>query len=280
MRTYLQMNIHSRRPQAPEETPLVQPVVLPLQGDLDPCRLAWAEARFALELLTEHSLFFIFLMPHLAEVPFAYCTRLRALHHMFEKQGYPEPKTLNKFVETTLSVLSRPLYERARTEKGELGLTKDATAWQALANYVEHDITRWMKILMKLGTGKHAYEHTEIVSFWSETMLHHEQLILHLMKDQLLTDLTKGLQEVHIFQELASYIPELKTHPAMNPQIVWRAEEPSLEEVVEITRLMLSIEEGVNRAVEAIWLRNVLDHYVADHLRREAIKFIDEIDRA
>lgn len=279
MRTYPQMNTHSRRPQAREETPLAHPVVLPLQGDLDPCRLAWAEARFALELLTEHSLFFILLMPHLAEVPLAYCTRLYALHHRLEQEGYPEPHALNKFIETTLSVLSRPLYERVRAERGELGLTKKATAWQALANYVEHDITRWMKILMKHSMGRQAYERTEVVAFWSETMLHHEQFILHLVKDQFLTDLTYELKNAHFFEQLASYIPGLHTYPHVSPRVVWNAHDPTLSEVIEITRLMLTIEEGVGRAVEVAWLRDILDRYAADHLRREAIKFIDEIDR-
>src|SRR5215204_3509642 len=45
------------------EQPFEKPVVVPVVGNQDPAAHAWADARFATDILAEHGLFFALLMP-------------------------------------------------------------------------------------------------------------------------------------------------------------------------------------------------------------------------
>src|ERR671932_77995 len=45
------------------EEPFEKPVILPQDEDMDPARHAWADARFATDIMSEHGLFFAMLMP-------------------------------------------------------------------------------------------------------------------------------------------------------------------------------------------------------------------------
>lgn len=280
MRTHPHMYVHTHRPHASNEPPLLEPVVLPSRDDHDQGRLAWAEARFALELLTEHALFFVFLMPHLSEAPLAYCTRLRALHTSLDEHEIPTRHAIVPFIDSVIATISHPLYERTRRSNEVQGTpTSHTLAWQLLASYTEHEVSRWMNILTRIRDGTHSYERTEVVTFWGETMARHEQFLSHLMDDRSIRDILQEFSNVYVFEEIASYIPGLRARPTSHSNIVWYAKNPSLEEVVDMTQFMLSLEHGLTRSIEAIWLRDALDRFFADHLRREAIKFIDEIDR-
>ena len=58
MHTYLRSS-DAGRPESPYE----KPVILPKPEDHDPGRHAWADARFATDIMAEHALFFALLMP-------------------------------------------------------------------------------------------------------------------------------------------------------------------------------------------------------------------------
>src|SRR5688572_26969448 len=57
------MKVHTRSGRADVEEPFEKPVILPEDEDQDPARHAWADARFAADIMSEHGLFFALLMP-------------------------------------------------------------------------------------------------------------------------------------------------------------------------------------------------------------------------
>src|ERR687898_3268055 len=58
------MDVLTRTPGAgAPETAVEKVVILPALEDRDPARHAWADARFAADILAEHALFFALLMP-------------------------------------------------------------------------------------------------------------------------------------------------------------------------------------------------------------------------
>ncbi|MDP9273125.1 MAG: hypothetical protein M3O93_06300 [Chloroflexota bacterium] len=58
------MDVITRSPGATApESNYEKVVILPKLGDQDPARHAWADARFAVDILAEHALFFALLMP-------------------------------------------------------------------------------------------------------------------------------------------------------------------------------------------------------------------------
>ncbi|MGH9894816.1 MAG: hypothetical protein ACREA0_23120, partial [bacterium] len=58
-----QMKVHTRSGNGAPEEPFEKPVVLPDVEDQDPAHHAWADARFATDIMAEHGVFFALLMP-------------------------------------------------------------------------------------------------------------------------------------------------------------------------------------------------------------------------
>lgn len=63
MQTTHDMMIQTREPGGEVEMPFEKPVILPRIDDQDPAKHAWADARFATDIMAEHALFFALLMP-------------------------------------------------------------------------------------------------------------------------------------------------------------------------------------------------------------------------
>src|SRR5687767_7559770 len=63
MTTQTSMHTYTRREDQKIETPYEKPVIVPALDDKDPASHAWADARFATDIMAEHAFFFALLMP-------------------------------------------------------------------------------------------------------------------------------------------------------------------------------------------------------------------------
>src|ERR687898_1542820 len=84
------------------EGPYEKPVVVPAADNKDPALHAWADARFATDIMAEHALFFALLMP--PEVAAKERAEAESFHETFrtlcsriEADGPPEPSALKAF---------------------------------------------------------------------------------------------------------------------------------------------------------------------------------------
>src|SRR5688572_2535153 len=57
------MTVHTRSGGAAPESPFEKPVILPSAKEQAAALHAWADARFAIDIMAEHALFFMLLMP-------------------------------------------------------------------------------------------------------------------------------------------------------------------------------------------------------------------------
>src|SRR5687768_6276678 len=57
------MHTYTRSGNGRVEKPYEKPVIMPETDNTDPALHAWADARFALDIMSEHGLFFALLMP-------------------------------------------------------------------------------------------------------------------------------------------------------------------------------------------------------------------------
>jgi hypothetical protein len=57
------MRIYTRSDDKKIESPYEKPVILPNPNDQEPADHAWADARFATDIMAEHAFFFALLMP-------------------------------------------------------------------------------------------------------------------------------------------------------------------------------------------------------------------------
>src|SRR5687767_12976533 len=89
------------------EQPYEKPVVVPAADNNDPATHAWADARFATDIMAEHALFFALLMPQeLAAKERAEALRFSevfaTLHKQIDTAGPPERSELRTFANSVV----------------------------------------------------------------------------------------------------------------------------------------------------------------------------------
>ena len=94
-------------------------VVLPTEGEMDPARHLWADARFAADILSEHGLFFALLMPQeLAPRERAEALRMHEtfaeLFDKIESNGVPGRSDMQSFVREFTEPAKRFIDYKAR----------------------------------------------------------------------------------------------------------------------------------------------------------------------
>lgn len=55
---------------------------------------------------------------------------------------------------------------------------------------------------------------------------------------------------------------------------------PETSAVLSAAELILDFKTKAARDIEAARIKSIIDHRLADHVRREALKFVDELRRA
>src|SRR5687767_14534601 len=103
MVTRTKMYTYTRKGDQSVETPYEKPVIVPEQGDMDPGRHAWADARFATDIMTEHGLFFALLMPEELAAKergeaLSFSETFKSLYQKIDGSGPPERSDVRSFV--------------------------------------------------------------------------------------------------------------------------------------------------------------------------------------
>src|SRR5687767_15888981 len=93
---------YTRSPDGALEAPYEKPVIVPSETDRDPAHHAWADARFATDIMSEHAEFFALLMPpelmpaqRQQAVEFA--AQFAELHRRIDAGGPPDPNDVASF---------------------------------------------------------------------------------------------------------------------------------------------------------------------------------------
>jgi hypothetical protein len=58
------------------------------------------------------------------------------------------------------------------------------------------------------------------------------------------------------------------------------AQNPEMDAVMSAARTILDFKTETARNIEAAKIKSIIDPRLADHVRREALKFVDELKRA
>lgn len=124
--------IHTRRGDAKTESPTEKPVILPATDQQAPGLHAWADARFAVEIMAEHAFFFALLMPpELAAAERAEAERFhktfKALFERIDASAPPESSGVRAFAAGVLEEI-KPFIEY----KARLGEAQAAGALRSL----------------------------------------------------------------------------------------------------------------------------------------------------
>jgi hypothetical protein len=281
------MDIFGRTPgaSAPEST-YEKIMVLPKREDDDPTRHAWADARFASDILAEHALFFALLMPQevAGEERSQALDFMRSFTALFERidaEGPPDKSELKRFV-TEVTEEIKPFVEyKARLGEAQSTGNLRSLVWPLFFDHTRNEAERWQRRLTGLSNGESEFDRTEVVGFWTNIMDEHARFVAHLLDPNEYELIEKSFSTATVFRELGDgggAIGALAREPGVVVDSL--VKNPELDAVVSAAQTILDFKTQAVRDIEAGRIRSIIEPRLADHVRREALKFVNELKRA
>jgi len=270
------------------EQPFEKPVVVPVVGNQDPAAHAWADARFATDILAEHGLFFALLMP--PEV--AGTEREEALHfqrtfaelnRQIDTNGPPTQSELKIFVNKITEEIKPFIEYKARLGEAQASGKLRSLVWNLFFEHTRHEAERWTRRLEILRRGESEFDKDEVSTFWTNIMDEHARFVAHLLDPDEYELIEKAMSASRVFADLHhGGIGGVAAAAVHEPGTVVNSlvENPETSAVLSAAETILDFKTKAARGIEAARIKSIIDPRLADHVRREALKFVDELKRA
>jgi hypothetical protein len=140
------------------EEPYEKPVVVPAAGEKDVALHAWADARFATDIMAEHALFFALLMP--PEVAAAEREEALRFHGTFSglnlriDESPPGSDELDLFFARVSEPMRMFIDYKARLGQAQAAGELRSLVWPLFFDHTRHEAERWTRRLEGLRRGE------------------------------------------------------------------------------------------------------------------------------
>jgi hypothetical protein len=283
------MDVITRSPRAKRpESKYEKVVILPNADDKDPSNHAWADARFATEILSEHGLFFALLMPEeLAKEERAealgFYREFDDMHRKIAATRPPERSEIKTFLgrvrEKAMPFIE---YKRRLGDAQRAGKLR-SLVWPLFFDHTRHEAERWTRRFEALGRGDVEFERKEVVTFWTNIMDEHARFVAHLLDPDEYALIEKAFKTAEVFRKLQTEgVVGAVSALAAQPGTVTGSltQNPDLDAVMSAAQTMLDFKTQAVRDIESARIKSIIEPRLADHVRREALKFVNELKRA
>jgi hypothetical protein len=270
------------------ERPYEKPVIVPAADNNDPATHAWADARFATDIMAEHAFFFALLMPEeLAAKERAEALRFSevfaTLHKQIDTAAPPERSELKRFANKVVEQI-KPLIEyKARLGDAQRSGQLRSLVWPLFFDHTQHEAERWTRRLETLAGGESEFDRAEVTKFWTNIMDEHARFVAHLLDPDEYELIEQAMSASRVFSDLhQGGIGGVAAAAFHEPGTVVNSliENPETSAVLSAAETILDFKTKAARGIEAARIKSIIDPRLADHVRREAQKFIDELKRA
>lgn len=283
------MDVFTRSPGAKgPESPTEKVMVLPKMEDKDPSNHAWADARFTADILAEHALFFALLMPEeLASQERAEALRFMqtftALYERIDAGPPPARSELKRFAADINEAIKPFIEYKARLGDAQTSGKLRSLVWPLFFDHTRNEAERWERRLNGLADGESEYDRGEVVRFWTNIMDEHARFVAHLLDPNEFELIEKSFSTATVFRRLgddtvAGTVEALAQEPGT--VIDSLAKNPDIDAVMSAAQTILDFKTQAVRDIEAGRIKSIIEPRLADHVRREALKFLNELKRA
>ncbi len=245
-----------------------KPIYVTRQGSRDPVEHSVADTLFWGEQLMEHAMFFVMLMPgaELAQ-PRGQAEQLQRqfAEHLARLRGARLDRgNYVAFNNSTLGLTRRIIAYKREMEQAQTSGRYRTLVWPTFFDHTRGEAERFARRLEQLNRGNVGYQRAEVVPFWSDKMAEHAQFIAHLLdpEERLLVEAAEGTSRT---------FRSLETRPGRpgGPDPVMAAVEG-----------IIDFKTAAERGIQTGQIRSIIHPALADHVRREAVRFQDELRRA
>jgi hypothetical protein len=263
-------------------------VILPTREDGDPAHHAWADARFAADILAEHALFFALLMQEeLTAKERAEALQFqRSFTDIYERivaDTAPQRSDVKGFL-APLSEAIKPFIEyKARLGEAQASGQLRSLVWPLFFDHTRHEAERWERRFNDLASGEPDFERGEVVRFWTNIMDEHARFVAHLLDPDEFELIEKAFSAGNVFRQLqddsvGGTVAALAAEPGTVVDSL--AQHPEIDAVMSAVQTILDFKTQAVRDIEAGRIKSIIEPRLADHVRREALKFLNELQRA
>jgi hypothetical protein len=243
-----------------------KPTFLPEPGSTDPVAHSIADNLFWNEQLMEHAMFFVMLMPG----PELAAQRGRAEQFQQTFAGQLEKTRTAKLDRGSYAAFNRSTVEMVKPfvdfkhkmqEEQTAGKLK-SLVWPLFFEHTAREAERFAKRLDQFSRGDTSINLKEATEFWTAIMGEHAGFIAHLLDPEERALVQKAMQTSEAFRQMHDQKPASK--------------DPLEKAANDIIDFKTAAEKGIKTGK----IKSIIHPALADHVRREAIKFADELKRA
>jgi hypothetical protein len=246
-----------------------KPIFVAEPRSTDPVAHSLAENLFWTDILMEHAQFFVMLMPG----PELAAQRRQAeqfqatLASQFDKARHAQfdRSTEVGFNRATIELV-KPFIEFKRTmQDAQADGRIRSLAWPTFFDHTALEAEYFVQRLTQLSRGNVELDRSELADFWTRIMFDHAAFIAHLLDPQEVKLIEKANKTAWTFRNLHEQRP-LATGAGNDPLL------HAAEEVVDFKTV-------TEKGISAGKIKSIIHPAIAGHVRREAVKFVDELQR-
>ena len=283
------MDVLTRAPGASgPESGYEKVVILPKLEDRDASTHAWADARFAADILAEHALFFALLMPEELAAKerseaLQFQQQFSALYDRIVAEDRPERSDVKAFLNPLMEAVKPFIEYKARLGEAQASGELHSLVWPLFFDHTRHEAERWERRFADLARGDVEFERREVVPFWTNVMDEHARFVAHLLDPDEFELIEKAFSASNVFRQLSDdsiggTVGALAAEPGT--VIDSLAQHPEIDAVMSAVQTILDFKTQAVRDIEAGRIKSIIEPRLADHVRREALKFLNELKRA
>jgi hypothetical protein len=253
--------VSAARVQAVEQ--LRKPVFVPEGGAMDPVSFSLADTLFWTDILAEHAQFFSMLMPgeelaqHRAEAE-----RFKqqfAQHFDLVRTGRIDASNYVELNRQTVELVKPFSDWKHRMGAAQASGKIRSLVWHDFFEHTALEAERFSRRLNQFSAGRAELERRETVDFWAKIMEDHAEFIAHLLDPQEKTLIAASRKSADLFQKL-------------------RGDDSKAKALAE-GQAMVAFKTTATKGIEEGKIKSIIHPTLADHVRREAVKFVDELKR-
>ena len=245
-----------------------KPIYITRPGSVDPVEHSVADTLFWGDIMMEHAMFFAMLMPG----PENATPRRQAQQFQKSFSDHLARLRRSRLTPGDLASFNRSTIELTRSFAGYKVSMQQAQesgryrtlVWPSFFDHTRKEAERFIRRLDQLSGGNVGYERAEVVPFWADKMEEHALFIASLLDpdEQALIGTADAASKA---------FGKLEANPGRGGP-----PDPAMKAAQSIIDFKTAAEKGIRMG----HIQSIIHPALADHVRREAVRFKDELGRA
>ena len=242
-----------------------KPIFVAPPGNLDPVVHSVADTLFWGEQLMEHAMFIAMMMPGqelAAQRAEAERFHRQFLEHLTRLRGSRlDRANYVTFNRETIALANALSDYKQRMHDAQARGRMRSLGWPSFYDHIRNESVRFTARLVQLNTGNATFNRQEVIPFWADKMEEHSLFIAHMLDPDEKVLISASEASAKLFGKMEASPPD---------------KDPALAAVQTIIDFKTAAEKGILAGE----IKSIIHPALADHVRREAVRFKDELARS